>query len=214
MLVTVPPVPDFPEELHGERVVMVGAIYAGQTGDPAVAALTPLGELGTPLGNENGIVNYADLQSSFDGILPDGDRYYMKSHMMDEITDPAIAAFLEQDAAARDEVDMFVVLRTLGGAIARVGADESAFAHRSATFNFSIDTKWTDPARDADGIDWARSMWDAVQPFATGGVYINFAGLEGEAKTDSLVGSSDDRLKEIRSSYDPDGLFEGAAYRP
>ena len=47
----------------------------------------------------------------------------------------------------------------------------------SASFNVSVDASWHDPALDDTAIDWARSTWDALAPFATGGIYLNFAGL-------------------------------------
>lgn len=214
LLMTVPPMPELPEELHGQRVVLASGIHAGPP-DEAGELLAPLGELGTPLGDMNAIAQYAELQSSFDAIVPDGARYYMKSHFMDTISNEAIEALLTSDAESHEGVDMFVVLRTMGGSISRVSSDESAFAHRSANFNLSIDTKWTEPAHDADGIAWARSMWDVTQPFSTGGVYVNFGGLSDEAADvrPAVLGASEQRQGEIRRAYDPDGLFEGAAHR-
>ena len=212
--IDVPPVPDFPEELHGQRVIVVSGVYAGPV-DEAVAVLEPLIKLGTPMADVSGPVPYAELQSSFDGMFPDEGRYYMKSHFMDEITDDAISALLQLDGQ-RDDVKALIVLRTMGGAIARVGADESAFAHRSAVFNLSVDTKWTDPAHDEEGIAWARSSWDALRPFATGGVYINFSGTSDEAAElrGSVLGASEQRVAQIRNDYDPTGLFESAAHAP
>ena len=215
IMVDIPPVPDFPEELHGARVVIAAGVYAGPANE-GMPALAPLGKLGTPVGDMNGIVSYAGLQSSFDAFFPDQGRYYMKSHMMDEVTDDAINSMLTIDAEAHEDVQMAIALRTMGGAIGRVGPDESAFAHRSANFNLSMDTGWTDPARDDEGIAWARTIWDATLPFSNGGVYVNFSGLDEEAAglRDAVLGSSEQRLNDIRASYDPDGLFEAAAYRP
>ena len=58
-----------------------------------------------------------------------------------------------------------------------------------AQYNLSIDASWSDPALDAAAIGWARSSWDALAPFSTGGVYINFAGLGDEADRDAVFGS-------------------------
>ncbi len=212
--IDVPPIPDFPEDLHGRRVLLVSGIYAGPV-DEAVAILEPLIKLGKPMADVSSPVPYAELQSSFDGMFPDDGRYYMKSHFMDEMTDEAIAALLEVDGQ-RDHVKALIALRTMGGAIGRVGADESAFAHRTAVFNLSMDTKWTDPAHDEEGIAWARTSWDAIRPYATGGVYINFSGTSDEAADlrGSVLGASEERLARVRRDYDPDGLFESAAHSP
>ena len=108
-----------------------------------------------------------------------------------------------------------IFIRTLGGAIARVGTDDTAFAHRSAAFNLSVDAIWSDKDDDAIAIAWARSTWDALAPHATGGVYLNFAGLgEEDGVRAAALGASAQRLEQIRDAYDPDGLFELAARRP
>jgi Berberine and berberine like len=91
----------------------------------------------------------------------------------------------------------------------------SAFAHRSAAFNLSIDAFWFDPALDRRCIDWARTSWEATRPFSTGGVYVNFGGLEEEndPQNEAVAGGNRERLARIRAVYDPDGLFEAAAHR-
>ena len=119
---------------------------------------------------------YVESQSALDGLFPDGGRYYWKSHFVDELTDELIDALVEHDAH-RPSPESVIMIRTLGGAIARVGDDETAYPHRSASFNVSVDAIWHDPALDDAAIGWARSTWDALAPFATGGVYLNFAGL-------------------------------------
>jgi hypothetical protein len=108
-----------------------------------------------------------------------------------------------------------IIFRTLGGSVARVAADESAFAHRSASFNVSIDAFWFDPALDRQCVDWSRDTWDAMRPFSTGGVYVNFGGLEDDSdpQSEAIVGRNQERLSRIRAAYDPDGLFEAAAHR-
>lgn len=91
----------------------------------------------------------------------------------------------------------------------RVGPEQSAYPHRSALFNLSIDPAWSDPAQDDAAIGWARSTWNTLRPFATGGVYVDFAGLDDEADElrDGVLGTSRDRLDSLRAEYDPDGLL-------
>jgi FAD/FMN-containing dehydrogenase len=210
---TIPPIPDIPGELHGSPVVIVAAAYIGPASE-GTSAITPLQELGTPVADLSGVVPYVDAQSAMDELFPAGARYYWKSHFADELADEAIATLLEHDSR-RPSPEALIYIRTLGGAIARVSDEESAFAHRSASFNVSIDATWSDPALDADAIEWARSTWDALAPFATGGVYLNFAGLgdDGDLRQATL-GRSEQRLDEIRRAYDHEGVFETAAKRP
>ena len=142
---TFPADPALPEELHGRRMVLVAAVYAG---DPADAddVLAPFRQLATPLIDMSATMPYVTVQSDFDAVFPDGGRYYFKSHMMDELTDAAIAAVV-RCANARANEESFIVIRTLGGAIARVSPEDSAYPHRAASFNVSIDCVWSDPHR-------------------------------------------------------------------
>ena len=209
---SIPPLPDVPEEQHGAPVVIVAGVFIGPP-EESGPLLGPLGELGTPLADMSGTVTYVDSQSALDELFPNGGRYYWKSHFLDELTDEAIAAIVEHDAR-RPSPESVIFIRTMGGAIARVGDDETAFAHRSASFNLSVDASWADPALDAAAMDWARSTWDALKPFSTGGVYVNFAGFDNDADRYALLGHNQERLDSIRRHYDPDGLFEASALRP
>lgn len=213
---SVPPDPSIPQELHGSKVVVAAGVHAGPASDAAAdAALAPLRQLGTPLADLSGAVPYVTAQSALDEMFPDGERYYMKSHFMDELSDEALRTLLAHDAR-RPTPQTLTVLRTLGGAIAELPADDSAFAHRSARFNLSIDAVWNEPERDGEAIGWARSAWDAMLPFATGGTYVNFAGLDDESGElrPAAFGAHEQRLERIRRHYDPDGLFTAAAGRP
>jgi FAD/FMN-containing dehydrogenase len=148
-------------------------------------------------------------------VLPEGDRYYWKSHFLDELTDDAIDTILAMEHQ-RVNPGSFVVIRTLGGAISDVGPDESAFAHRAARFNASVDGTWTDPADDDHVIDWVRRSWRALEPFANGGVYLNFAGFADDDDTTpaSTLGANWAQVERVRTDYDPDGLFADAAQQP
>jgi FAD/FMN-containing dehydrogenase len=176
--------------------------------------LTPLRQLGAPLADLSGTSTYVEAQSGFDELFPDGGRYYWKSHFLDELSDELIDTVVELDSH-RPTPESAIIIRMLGGAISRVADDATAYPHRSAGFNLSVDASWHDPALDDTAIGWARSTWDAIAPFATGGVYLNFAGLgEEPAIRAAALGSNAARLDAIRRAYDPDGLFEAAAQRP
>ncbi len=212
VLWNIPAEPEIPNELHGQKVVMVAGVYAGPSAD-AEAVLAPLAELGTVLLDARATVDYVQMQAELDPAFPAGDRYYFKSHFLNELTDAAIDTLVACDEG-RPNPRSLVVIRTLGGAVARVGADDSAFAHRTAAYNLSIDAGWADPTQDASMIAWARSSWAAMRPFATGGVYLNFAGLADDADRTAFYGSSTPRLDQVRAAYDPDGLLASAAGTP
>jgi FAD/FMN-containing dehydrogenase len=214
ILWSIPPDPTIPTDLHGRKTVIVLGVYAGPAAD-GDAALAPLRAMAEPLLDVSGTMKYLEVQSSVDAVFPAGGRYYMKSHFMDALPDAAVQTAIEW-YDRRPTPDTLLVIRTLGGAVSRVKTDETAYPHRSAAFNVSLDSGWTDPALDAEGIGWARGTWDALAPYAAGGVYINFSGLDEEADAlrGAVFGGSRDRLAEIRATYDPTGLFEGASRRP
>lgn len=214
ILWSVPPDPAVPTALHGEPCVIVTALFAGPP-DEAEDALAPLRSIVTPLHDLSGVVPYVDLQSSVDDLFPHGNRYFMKSLGMDDLSDPVIEALLTWDAR-RPTPETLTAIRTLGGAVGRVGADESAYPHRGDRFNVSIDAGWSDPTQDDAAIAWARGMWNALQPFSSGSVYLNFAGLDGDAGDvrERVFGANAARLDAVRAAYDPEGLFRTAAQRP
>ena len=210
---SIPPLPDVPEELHGSPVVTVAGVHIGPPAE-AGPVLAPLRELGRPLADMTASVPYVESQSAVDELFPDGARYYWKSHFVDEMTDELIDTLVALDAE-RPSPESVIMIRTLGGAIGRVGDDETAYPHRSARFNVSVDASWQDPGLDDTAIAWARSTWDAIAPFATGGLYLNFAGLGDDADLRAAaLGSNESRVEEIRRAYDPDGLFAAASARP
>jgi len=209
---SIPPLPDVPDELHGQPVVLVNGTFVGPA-EQAGPVLTPLQSLGTPLADMSGTAPYIESQSALDDLFPDGGRYYWKSHMIEELTDELIDTLVSCDAD-RPSPESLIVIRTLGGAISRVGADQTAYPHRSARFNVSIDGSWHDPALDTTAIDWVRSTWERVAPFATGGVYLNFAGFGDDTDLDATsLGHHHARLADIRRAHDPDGVFAAAARR-
>ena len=214
ILWSVPPDPAIPEALHGEKCVIALGMYAGPA-EEADAVLAPLRRLATPLHDATGTASYLDVQSSVDELFPDGNRYFMKALGLDDLDDAAIDTLLAWDAK-RPTPESLIALRTLGGAVSRVGPDESAFPHRGDRFNLSIDAGWSDPGLDASAIGWARGMWNALRPWSNGGVYVNFAGLDDDAGAarDDLFGDSAARLAAVRATYDPDGVFAAAAKRP
>jgi hypothetical protein len=98
----------------------------------------------------------------------------------------------------------------MGGAIARVDPEATAFSERRSSFMVSIDGMWGDPAQDRANVAWVRSTWDEVRAFGNGAVYLNFTGLADEAPSagvDTAFGRNLRRLAELKATYDPDNLF-------
>jgi hypothetical protein len=98
----------------------------------------------------------------------------------------------------------------MGGAIASVDPEATAFAERGAPYMVSIDGIWTDPEVDEARVEWIRSAWNDISRFGNGSVYLNFTGLSDEAPqagVDSAYGRNLRRLAEVKAAYDPDNFF-------
>ncbi len=100
-----------------------------------------------------------------------------------------------------------LLIEQFGGAVARVSADETAFAQRDALFNLAIISRWADAATADTHIDWARKSSAAARPFASGGVYVNYLGEEGADRIRAAYGAKYDKLVAVKKKYDPTNLF-------
>jgi hypothetical protein len=98
----------------------------------------------------------------------------------------------------------------MGGAIADVGPEDTAFPERPAPYLVLIDGQWTDARDDAENVAWVRSAFESFQRFGTGSVYLNFTGRADEAPragVDSAFGRNLQRLAEAKKAYDPENFF-------
>jgi FAD/FMN-containing dehydrogenase len=206
---TFPAAPTLPPPVHDRPCVVVGAVYAGEV-DDGMALMQPLRELAEPVVDLTHPAAYTFVQSSFDGMLPRHTmRSYWKSQYLGELSDAAVDAFATL-ALNRPAPLTVMNLWPMGGAVNRVDPEATAFAERSAPWMVSIDGNWADPAMDEEGIAWVRSAWSTIGEFGTGGVYLNFTGLAGEAPTagvDSALGRNLRRLAGVKATYDPGNLF-------
>ena len=102
-----------------------------------------------------------------------------------------------------------VVLDHLGGAIGRVGPDETAFPHRAWAYNFLISSAWADPADSERNIRWTREFYAAMEPHLAPAIYGNFMYLddESERRAREVYGQHAERLAELKATYDPTNLF-------
>jgi FAD/FMN-containing dehydrogenase len=198
--------PGFPEELVGEPVVIIPAVYAGPV-EAGERMIQPLRELATSLIDMSGPMPYTAVQSGFDGFFPKGDLYYWKSSYVEEVSDGLIDA-LCQLAADRPSSRSNLEIWPQAGAVTRVGAEETAFGRRPP-FLLSFDSSWSDPQDTEANIAWAREAHASMRRFSSSGAYLNFPGF-GEEKEDlvrAAYGANYDRLARLKAQYDPTNLF-------
>jgi FAD/FMN-containing dehydrogenase len=204
----VPRVEDFPEEWHGEQFVGLLAVYAGHV-EEGEEALRPLRDLGDPIADFSGPMPYTEVQKLLDEDYPDGWRYYWKSVNVDGLGDEAIEALMEHARTAPSDHSTIDVWFQ-GGAMGRVGADESAFGDRSAPILLGIEANWEEaPEDDEANIAWARGCYSDLQRFSGGGMYLNFPGFleEGQGLIRDAYGENYERLVALKNKYDPANLF-------
>jgi FAD/FMN-containing dehydrogenase len=177
-----------------------GSVRAGE------AAIKPLRDLG-PVADQVGAIPYPALQSMLDEGFPSGLHVYWRSDFLSALPDEAIDALSEQFASVTSPLSA-LLLEQFGGAVARVPAADSAFAQRDALFNLAVIARWADPATASSHVEWARRSSEAMRPFTSGGVYVNYLGDEGEDRVRAAYGDAKHaRLVALKRQYDPANLF-------
>ena len=184
----------------------VSGIVVGCTGDTGRAerAVDPTRALG-PIMDTVQWVPYPQLQTQLDVAYPRGLRNYWKSNYFSALSDEVIGVLVDAFAKRPSPLSQ-ILLEHFGGAVARVDNDATAFDQRDAKYNLLILSRWTDPAADAENIEWTRNLWNSVRPFSTGGSYVNYLGADD--RVEAAYGSSKyAKLAALKKKYDPDNVF-------
>jgi FAD binding domain/Berberine and berberine like len=202
-----PALPLLPPEVHGRPVAMIVVCYAGPPGEGEII-IRPLRAFGSPLVEAIEARPYTELQSMFDSTVPHGWHYYWKSSELPPLSDGAIGT-LAENAAAQTSPLSYCITFQLGGAVSRVGEDETAFSQRDAAHNVNINAVWkeNDPEPERH-VDWARRFHAALEPFACDRVYVNFLGDEGASRVRSAYGEPKyERLATLKEKWDLTNFF-------
>jgi FAD/FMN-containing dehydrogenase len=152
---------------------------------------------------------YVELQTLFDPLVPHGWHYHWKSSDVAALSDDAVAALVAHTEAITSTRSYTLVFQ-LGGAVASVADEASAYGHRSAGFAVNINAAWLpDDPEPEQHIAWTRDLYSAIQSDAIG-VYVNFLGAEGDERIRAAYGESKfARLREVKRRYDPHNLLHG-----
>jgi hypothetical protein len=206
---TIPPLPAISDELHFRPAIAVGCCYAGPV-DEGEQVLRGLRRFGTPLVDLVGPTLYVDHQSGLDETVPHGWHYYWKATNLTGLSDGVIDVVAEHAYRARSPRS-YAAMFHMGGAVARVPREATAYPARDVAHNIIIDAAWLP---DQDGTvgtaetDWARAFFHALHPHRAG-VYVNF--LDSDDDTSRVREAYGDdtylRLAEIKARYDPDNVF-------
>jgi FAD/FMN-containing dehydrogenase len=190
---------------EGAKTVAIGVCYTGPLAE-GERLIAPVRRFGPPLADQIRPMAYTELQSMFDAAYPPGNQYYQKDQVLREISDDAIDIVVEHFANVSSPLSV-PFFQQGGGAIRR---GNTAYAHRDALYILILTTQWRDPAESERHVRWTRELWQALQPYATGGVYLNHVGREEEDGADQVraaYGANYQRLVELKQKYDPTNLF-------
>jgi FAD/FMN-containing dehydrogenase len=204
--ITAPPAPFVPEALQQKPVVAIVLCWSGDLVE-GERMVRPVKTFGPPAADVIGPMPYVALQSMLDAGAPAGLHNYWKAAFLATLTDPAVDLFVEHSARMRSPLSQ-VHLQLLGGAVARVPADATAFAHRDAAYVANIVGMWSDPSEQEMHTSWVRAFASALEPHTTGGAYVNFLGDEGDARVRAAYGPKTyARLVDVKTKYDPANAF-------
>jgi len=201
----VPPLPAIPQELHGKPVVAVTCCYAGPLED-AERVVRPMKAFGSPLLDLCSPKPFMAHQSMFDPSFPQGWWYYFRSCDIAELSDAVIDIVADNAMRMTSPLTAFPIFQ-LGGAVSRVGEDETAFNGRNAGHTINVNaTTATSEGFDQER-EWSRNFWSALEPYHTS-VYVNFLMDEGEDRIRQAYGAAKyERLKALKRKYDPTNFF-------
>lgn len=200
-----PPLPFLPPEAHGTEVAVLATVCAGDP-ERGRALSEPLTGFAEPLGVHLGRMPFAEFQTAFDPLLGFGARNYWKSHDLGELSDPAIEIAIDYTRRLPD-AQCEVFFAHLGGAMRRVGPEETAYRDRDVEFVMNVHGRWDDAGKDDECIAWARSLFADMTPHASGGVYVNFLTEEESGRVEDAYGDNLGRLRALKRRFDPSNLL-------
>ena len=204
-IMTVPPGPPFPEELHMKKMCGVVWCYTGPESE-AEAVFQPVKEFGPPAMYGIQPMPYPALQGAFDALYPPGMHWYWKGDFFNELTNEAIDLHVKH-GFEMPSWQSTMHLYPIDGKPNQVGPDDTPWGHRQAKWSEVIVGVDSDPANTEAISAWAREYWEALHPHSAGGAYVNFMMEEGEDRVKATYGSNYERLTAIKQKYDPANLF-------
>jgi len=209
-VVQAPPAPFVPPELVGTPVLGIIALWVGPA-EEGVAGLAELRAIGPPMMDVIDAIPYTALQAMLDGFSPSGWRNYHRGIHLTGLSDQAIDAFVTAGEQRLSPLTQAVMFRT-GGAVERVAENATAASSRSAVYMAHPIAQWSEKSEDRKNIKWAKDFSAAMQPFATGGVYLNFEQEPGEDHV--RLGYTPEkwtRLVALKEEWDPQNVFRSNA---
>jgi FAD/FMN-containing dehydrogenase len=191
----------------GEPIAVIVAAYIGDL-SAGEKVMVPLRQFGPPLADTIAPTSYVSLNSLFDEAFPYGGvQRYWKSSFLKELGDDMLDIMIARSTKFLSPMSN-VLFFHLHGAAVRVDPNDTAFGARDDQWDYDVISQWTDVAESAGHIQWTREFWSAVEPFASGHVYVNHLDAEeGTTRIRAAYSRSYERLVALKNEYDPANLF-------
>ncbi len=203
-VMTAPPMPFLPEEAVGRPIVMAFLTYAGgaEAGDKAVA---PFRQLAKPIVDMVRPMTYPEM------YMPDEEEYHPvaagRTTFIDEISDVTIERILAEISSSPAMMAVSQ-LRVLGGAMARVPVEATAFGHRQRKLMATAAAMFERPEEVEKYLPWVKNLMRLYDEDHEKRSYTGFLGDEGQDRVRAAYpGETWERLREVKDRYDPGNLF-------
>jgi FAD/FMN-containing dehydrogenase len=204
-LTTAPPLPVIPEAWHGRNVAAFIAMSAGPQ-DEAEQYVRPFRAAAEAVADLLGPIPYTAMQTLVDPLWEKGVHAYFKAANLARLDDELIERFCELHTSAPGP-QCEIHVHQMGGALARVPDDASAFSERTMPFVLNAAALWRDPNLTDEHVEWARNVIAAAANASTGRAYVNFLG-DPDAARSSYGADTYARLAALKAEYDPTNLFK------
>jgi FAD/FMN-containing dehydrogenase len=199
-----PPEDFVPPDLQGQLCCGVAVFWAGERPEDGEPYAAPFREL-APAVDLVGPMPYAEFQRMIDD--PPGLRNYWTADYLDALSDEAIDVFASHSEHMPVPSACQSILFPWGGQVARSSPDDTPMAARDAAWVSHPFVLWESADDDERHMGWGRAISADMKRFATGGVYLNVIGDEGQDRVRAAFGDSYDRLAQIKAQYDADNFF-------
>lgn len=197
-----PSMPFIPEAYHGQLVTLAMMVYTGEV-EEGLRVVEPFRKLAEPIVDMIGPMPYPEI------YWPQDPDYHpataLRSKFIERV-DEATAQIMLDHLQASSAPMRIAEFRVLGGAMARIPVEATAFAHRLSRVMLSFIVQYENRDEAAIHHSWAAGAAADVQQGA--GVYVNFVGNEGKERiNDAYPSATQERLAAIKAKYDPTNFF-------
>jgi len=206
---SMPKLPFVPDELVGKRLLMLIVMYLEDAAAPEGEKLVQrLIEVGKPATKAMTLMPFgARVQKIINPEFPDGNRYYTKEAHINSLSGEALESLVGSWLAM--DLEGEIELLGLGGAMARVPDDATAFPNRKHNWWINFALWWTEAARDQECVRQIRGAHDALKPWLSSGIYANMLNFDEQDRLLDAYGGAERyaRLGKVKAAYDPDNFF-------